>query len=84
MILNECSLEQFKWGENYILENLDSFLLFPSFQLAGASQLRFGTMGKKKKFWQQQNSNLLEVLLVENIASFIIAVVVASLGATPV
>lgn len=54
------------------------------FQLAGASQLRFGTMGKKKKFWQQQNSNLLEVLLVENIASFIIAVVVASLGATPV
>lgn len=53
------------------------------FQLAGASQLRFGTMGKKKKFWQQQNSNLLEVLLVENIASFIIAVV-ASLGATPV
>lgn len=54
------------------------------FQLAGASQLRFGTMGKKKKFWQQQNSNLLEVLLVENIASFIIAVVVASLGAIPV
>lgn len=53
------------------------------FQLAGASQLRFGTMGKKKKIWQQQNSNLLEVLLVENIASFIIAVV-ASLGATPV
>ena len=55
------------------------------FQLAGASQLRFGTMGKKKKkFWQQQNSNLLQVLLVENIASFIIAAVVASLGATPV
>ena len=39
LILNECSLEQFKWGENYILENLDSFLLFPSFQLAGASTL---------------------------------------------
>ena len=55
------------------------------FQLAGASQLRFGTMGKKKKkIWQQQNSNLLQVLLVENIASFIIAAVVASLGATPV
>lgn len=28
------------------------------FQLAGASQLRFGTMGKKK-FWQQQNSKFL-------------------------
>lgn len=31
MIISECGLELFKWGETYILRNLDSFLTFSFF-----------------------------------------------------
>jgi len=57
------------------------------FQLAGASQLRFGTGEKKKtQLRQHQNSNLFEVLFVWILTSFItfIVVIVVSAGARSV
>lgn len=50
------------------------------FQLAGASQLRFGTMGKKKILAGTELASSSYILLVQTTASSLVAAVVASLG----